>query len=65
MCGMWDIGIAFINPDVAIYRYISEDSGFLDDDGKPLPPGKTLYARVFVKKDGKWLSSTFFMQPEE
>ncbi len=60
-----DAGVVFITPDVAILRYTTEDSGFVDADGKPQPPGKSQYARVYVKKDGKWLMATSFFQTIE
>ena len=60
-----DIGIAFITPGVAILRYTTENTGFLDANGKPGPPGKSQNARVYVKKDGKWLMATSFQLIEE
>jgi hypothetical protein len=57
-----DAGVVFITSDVAILRYTTEDTGSLDADGKPEPPGKGQYARVYVKKDGKWLMATSFFQ---
>ena len=52
-----EIGIVFVTPDVAIYKARYEFSGVTDETGKTLPPGKTLYARVYVKKDGKWMGA--------
>ena len=57
-----EIGIAFITPDVAILRYTTENTGFLDADGKPVPPGKLQYATVYGKKDGKWLIASLLFQ---
>jgi uncharacterized protein (TIGR02246 family) len=52
-----EVGIVFVAPDVAIYKARYAYSGTLDDEGKASPPGKTMYARVYVKKDGKWLGA--------
>jgi uncharacterized protein (TIGR02246 family) len=60
-----EIGIVFVAPDVAIYKERHEITGSLDADGKPVPPGKRLTARVFVKKNGKWLFSANFARPIE
>jgi uncharacterized protein (TIGR02246 family) len=61
-----EIGIVFVTPDVAIYKHNDEITGSLDDDGDPLPPNKRLSARVFVKKNGRWLfASHFFRTIEE
>ncbi len=58
--------VVFITPDVAVYRFTSEYSGYVDEDGKPLPPGKGQAVRVYVKKDGKWLLAvTGLNRPEE
>ena len=60
-----EIGIVFVTPDVAIYKYRLEMTGDVDADGKPLPPTKRLSARVFVKKDGKWLHAAAFARTIE
>jgi hypothetical protein len=61
-----DKGIVFITPDVAIYRYTQEGSGFVDANGNPTPPGRNQTLRVFVKKDDKWLVAMAGpMQPVE
>ena len=52
-----EIGIVFVTPDVAIYKARYEFSGMLDEEGKALPTNKVLYAKVFVKKNGKWLGA--------
>jgi ketosteroid isomerase-like protein len=55
-----EIGIVFVTPDVAIYKYRDETTGAIDADGKAIPPYKRLYALVLVKKNGNWLWTTFF-----
>ena len=60
-----EIGIVFVTPDVAIYKYRFEMTGDVDAEGKPLPPTKRLSARVFVKKNGKWLHAAAFARPIE
>ena len=52
-----EIGIVFATPDIAIYKARYDFSGTVDEEGKTLPPGKALYARVYVKKNGKWLGA--------
>jgi hypothetical protein len=52
-----EIGLFFVTPDVAIYKARYGFNGVVDDEGKTLPPGKVLYARVYVKKNGKWLGA--------
>ena len=59
------IGIVFISRDVAIYKAREEFTGWLDADGKPLPPAKLLSARVLVKRNGKWLFAAAFTRPIE
>ena len=58
-----EIGITFVTPDVAIHKLLREITGWLDADGKPLPPLKQVHARVFVKRDGKWLLAAYFSAP--
>ena len=61
-----EIGIVFVTPDVAIYKARNEWSGFVDEDGKPIPPAKNLRANVYVKQGGKWLvAATFWRTIEE
>ena len=60
-----EIGIVFVTPDVAIYKFREKTTGLLDADGKTLPERKRLRADVYVKKDGKWLAATFFTRPIE
>ena len=60
-----EIGIVFVTSDVAIYKHYDEVTGRLDDDGKSVPPFKRLSARVFVKKNGKWLYVAGFHRPIE
>jgi ketosteroid isomerase-like protein len=43
--------IQFITPDVAVYRYTMELTG----TGSPDVDGNHEAARVYVKRDGKWL----------
>ena len=60
-----EIGIVFVTPEVAIYKFRVEITGSLDADGKPLPPLKMLYASVCVKKNDKWLRAAVFNRPVE
>lgn len=60
-----EIGIIFVTPDVAILKTRSEYSGMVDEDGKSLPPEKSLASWVLVKKNGKWLLAAFFNRPIE
>jgi uncharacterized protein (TIGR02246 family) len=60
-----EIGIVFITPDVAIHKLRREMTGRVDADGKPLPDVKHLHARVFVKRNGKWLLAAYFSTPTE
>jgi uncharacterized protein (TIGR02246 family) len=58
-----EIGIIFLTPKVAIYKSRDETTNRLDEEGKPLPPNKGLYAAVYVKKNGKWLQVASFSRP--
>jgi uncharacterized protein (TIGR02246 family) len=60
-----EIGIHFLSPDVAIYKFRDEISGFVDEAGKPRPSRKRLVAQPVVKKDGKWLVAGNFTRPVE
>jgi uncharacterized protein (TIGR02246 family) len=60
-----EIGVIFVTPDVAIFKAIAENTGFLDEEGKPLPPLKWMGAWVLSKNDGKWLVSAIFSRPIE
>ena len=60
-----EIGIVFVTPDVAIYKGRTEWTGWVDEDGKSLPPIKSLDATVYVKKSGKWLQAAYFWRPIE
>lgn len=60
-----EIGIVFVTPDVAIYKYRDKATGGLDADGKPNPPQKRLNADVYVKKNGKWLTHSWYWRPIE
>lgn len=61
-----EIGIVFVTPEVAIYKHHDKITGRLDDSGKSLTPYKRISARVFVRKNGKWLfASHFFRTIEE
>ena len=55
-----EIGIIFLTPDVAVYKALMDNTGLVDEDGKPLPQLKWLGAWVMVKRNGKWLSAAFF-----
>lgn len=48
-----EVGIIFVTPDVAIYKALMDNTGLVDEEGKPLPQLKWLGAWVFVKRDGK------------
>ena len=52
-----EIGIVFVTPKVAIYKARYETSGRLDEAGEALPAEKILYARIYVKRNGKWLGA--------
>ena len=58
-----EIGIVFVTPDVAIHKLRREMSGMVDADGKTLPDTKQIHARVFVKRNGKWLQAAYFSRP--
>ncbi len=58
-----EIGLIFVTPDVAIFKEYGEWSGYVDENGKTLPPGKGLYAGVVVKRNGKWLIAAEFTRP--
>ncbi len=60
-----EIGVVFVTPDVAIHKFRDEYSGFLDEAGKPAPPGKRLMALLFVKRGDKWLSAARLFRPIE
>ncbi len=57
-----EIGIIFVTPDVAVYKAFMNNTGLVDEDGKPLPQVKWLGAWVMVKRNGKWLFAAFFTQ---
>jgi uncharacterized protein (TIGR02246 family) len=59
-----EIGIIFVTPDVAIYKSRRENTGYVDEEGKPLTQSrKSLMAWVQVKKGGKWMNVAFFSRP--
>ena len=60
-----EIGIVFVAPDVAIHKARYESTGYLDENGNPEPPAKYLVARVMVKRNGKWLQTTYLSRPTE
>ncbi len=60
-----EIGIIFFTPDVAVYKALMDNTGMVDEDGKPLPQLKWLGAWVMVKRNGKWLNAAFFSRPIE
>ncbi len=55
-----EIGIIFFTPDVAVYKARMDNTGLVDEDGKPLPQLKWLGAWVMVKRNGKWFYAAFF-----
>ena len=61
-----EISIYFVTPDVAIYKARLAGSGAVDEEGKPIPPRKNMYAKVYVNKNGKWLGAHgYFNRPIE
>lgn len=58
-----EIGIVFVTDDVAIYKSTRVTKGTVDADGKPLPPEKVIFARVVVKREGRWYLSAWFGAP--
>jgi ketosteroid isomerase-like protein len=57
------LDIHFVAPNVAIYKALQEVTGRVDEDGKPLPPGKNYVARVLVKEDDQWRFAALFSWP--
>ncbi len=60
-----EIGVDFLAPDIAVHKFYITWSGFLDTDGKTSPPGRSLWAPLYVKKNGQWLRRTLFWRIEE
>jgi hypothetical protein len=60
-----EIGIVFVTPDVAIHKLYREYTGLVDEDGKPMPKNEQICARVFVKRNGKWLLAAYFAAPRQ
>ena len=60
-----EISIVFLTPDVAVHKFYEENSGWLDDEGKPMPPLKGLRAYAYVKKNGKWQRGAMFWRVEQ
>ena len=60
-----EIGIIFFTPDVAVYKALMDNTGRVDEDGKPLPQVKWLAAVVMVKRNGQWLQAAWFTRPIE
>jgi uncharacterized protein (TIGR02246 family) len=58
-----EIGIVFVTPDVAIYKSSRVTTGTVDADGNPLPPHKVMFARVLVKREGRWYLAAWFGTP--
>lgn len=58
-----EIGIVFVTPDVAIYKSTRVTTGTIDAGGKPLPPEKVIFARVVVKREGRWYLAAWFGAP--
>ena len=55
-----EVGIDFITPDIAIHKFRIEFTGWVDADGKPVPPGKRLLAWLYMKKNGQWMRRANF-----
>ena len=60
-----EVAILSLTPDVAIYMGVRESTGQLDDNGKPSPPSKQRFARVYRLKEGKWLAVATYSIPLE
>jgi uncharacterized protein (TIGR02246 family) len=60
-----EIGIVFVTDDVAIYKSRRVTTGTVDAEGNPLPPQKVMFARVLVKRDGRWYLAAWFGTPIE
>ena len=60
-----EIGIVFVTPDVAIWKARGEISGWVDENGKTMPPYRFLMGSVVVKKNGKWGEVAYFGTPIE
>jgi uncharacterized protein (TIGR02246 family) len=58
-----EIGIVFVTPDVAIYKSKRVTTGTVDAEGNPLPPEKVMFARVMVKREGRWYLAAWFGAP--
>jgi uncharacterized protein (TIGR02246 family) len=58
-----EIGIVFVTPDVAIYKSRRVTTGTLDATGTPLPPERVQFARVLVKREGRWYLAAWFGSP--
>jgi hypothetical protein len=59
------IGVVFVTPEVAIYKGVYEFGGIIDGEGNEVQVTKNLYARVYVKRDGRWLGAGYFFRPME
>jgi ketosteroid isomerase-like protein len=55
-----EIGIVFVTNDVAIYKTYVDVTGILDEDGNPQPLLRRLFAWILLKKNGRWLWTTWF-----
>ena len=60
-----EVAIVFLAPDIAIHQYRAEFTGGRDDDDKPIATEKTFVARVYARKDGKWMTRAYFATPIE
>jgi len=58
-----EVGIVFVTDDVAIYKSRRQVMGEIDSAGKELPPQTVNLARIFVKRDNRWLLSAWFAMP--
>jgi uncharacterized protein (TIGR02246 family) len=58
-----EIGIVFVTPDVAIYKSKRVTTGTVDAEGNLLPPEKVMFARVMVKREGRWYLAAWFGAP--
>ena len=59
-----DIGVDFTTPDIAIHKFYSKSTGFLQADGTSRPM-RGLYGFLYVRKSGQWLRRSAFWRSEE
>jgi uncharacterized protein (TIGR02246 family) len=58
-----EIGIVFVTPDVAIYKSRRVTTGTVDAKGAPLPPQRVQFARILVRREGRWYLAAWFGSP--